>query len=347
MSDPWLPERGTAVHIGLYKTGTTAIQASLEQARRDMRKQRLLYPGRNIAHNKHASSVMQRKKGWDSEVRTDDSLWRELVGQVAKFRGRSIVSSEHLCEADPDIVRRVVRDLGGDRVRLIVTLRPLEMILPSTWQQYVKSGLVTPYLEWLEQVLNRRKSKTPSFWRRNDLPDVLNRWTAEVPPADVAVVILPPGDRDFIFRSFEDVLGLPTGMLTPSETAFSNRSLTLNEAEVLRRFNEYAHGNLAYPIFNRTVRMGAGTALVERRRPSPDEKPIRTPGWAIELARGIDRQTAEVLRQGGYRIVGEVDSLLVDTPIPPDDPADFEVPEDVPIDAAYHLLRGMAERIRD
>ena len=47
----------------------------------------------------------------------------------------------------------VARDLGGDRVHVVVTLRNLGRLLPSSWQQYLKYGLTTPYEKWLTRRL--------------------------------------------------------------------------------------------------------------------------------------------------------------------------------------------------
>ena len=50
------------------------------------------------------------------------------------------LSSEFFAEADDATARRVIADLGGARVHVVVTLRSLTRILPSQWQQYLQNG---------------------------------------------------------------------------------------------------------------------------------------------------------------------------------------------------------------
>ena len=71
-------------------------------------------------------------------------------------------------EADDETARRVIEDLGGPDVHVVVTLRSLIRILPSQWQQYLQNGYQFPYLEWLEGILSEPpRTPTPGFWRRH------------------------------------------------------------------------------------------------------------------------------------------------------------------------------------
>jgi hypothetical protein len=51
------------------------------------------------------------------------------------------MSIEFFVDAEDSALRRVVEDLGGRRVIVVATLRPLARVLPSQWQQYVQNGL--------------------------------------------------------------------------------------------------------------------------------------------------------------------------------------------------------------
>ena len=73
-----------------------------------------------------------------------------------------MLSSEFFADApDDETVARVVEQLGGDRVHVLVTLRPLARIMPSQWQQYVQNGLRMDYEDWLAHMSRRTRSPTP------------------------------------------------------------------------------------------------------------------------------------------------------------------------------------------
>jgi hypothetical protein len=90
-----------------------------------------------------------------------------------------VLSSEFFAEADDATARRVIADLGGARVHVVVTLRSLTRILPSQWQQYLQNGFDFRYLEWLEGILSEPpQTPTPGFWRRHRHDALVTRWAA-------------------------------------------------------------------------------------------------------------------------------------------------------------------------
>ena len=52
------------LHIGVHKTGTTAIQAALADARPELKAAGVAYPGKAAAHHSEAFAVLQRPWGW-------------------------------------------------------------------------------------------------------------------------------------------------------------------------------------------------------------------------------------------------------------------------------------------
>ncbi len=78
--------------------------------------------------------------------------WDSLVAQVAAASDkRVVVSSEFFSGADDETARRAVRELGGSRVHVVVTLRPLVKIMPSQWQQYIRNRSTFSYEAWLRR----------------------------------------------------------------------------------------------------------------------------------------------------------------------------------------------------
>lgn len=214
MALPVLPEQGILLHIGPHKTGTTAIQGALAVARRQLSAQGILYPGTRLEHNQPAAAAIQRSLGWERQ-KLDRTLWTQLAAEVRASRSRVVLSSEVFCEASGDAARQIVAELDPARVQVVVTLRPLEELLPSSWQQYVKSGYRVRYDRWLASVLASRGARTvsPSFWSRNGHPALIQRWSDCVGPKNVIVVLVDSRNRRSLFDAFEGLLRLPAGML--------------------------------------------------------------------------------------------------------------------------------------
>ncbi|MBX7071241.1 MAG: hypothetical protein K1X38_17800, partial [Microthrixaceae bacterium] len=308
-----LRDGGVLLHVGPHKTGTTAIQGALAAARPLLKRERILYPGRRLEHNRQAAAAIQRSLGWDRR-RLDMAYWDTLVAQTARYSGRVVISSEDFCEADPESAARIVHDLGPDRVQVAVTLRPLEKLLPSNWQQYIKSGYRIRYDHWLENVFESRdkaSAATPSFWVRNDHPAVIRRWSEVIGPENLVVVVVDSAEPRSLFDSFEDILQLPRNSLNADESGPSNRSLSAYEVELLRQFNRRVRNKITHTDYYRFVKRGAVRSLVEGRTPGPHEPKVITPGWAIERARMISKEHIAEIGAMGDRARRHGNSMAV------------------------------------
>jgi hypothetical protein len=123
------------LHIGPHKTGTTMIQDALHLARERLAAQGVVYPGTG-RQPLRAMLAVTGQPTLLGEPEPDMADWALLVREVTAARDqRVVVSSEFLAQASDAAACRVVSDLGGPRVHVVVTLRPLTRILPSQWQQ--------------------------------------------------------------------------------------------------------------------------------------------------------------------------------------------------------------------
>ncbi|HNO15063.1 MAG TPA: hypothetical protein PKH30_02830, partial [Actinomycetota bacterium] len=130
------------LHVGLHKTGTTALQVALADARPQLADHGVRYPGTGTFQHRAILAGADRKYGWQNNGAREvpRKHWDDLVAQSA-FDGRTVVSSEFLDDVDEATARRMIDDLGGpQRVRVVVTLRAVGAILPSAWQQRLKAG---------------------------------------------------------------------------------------------------------------------------------------------------------------------------------------------------------------
>ena len=298
------------LHIGPHKTGTTAIQGALHLARERLAAEGVVYPGRGRQPLWPILAVTGQPALLGGP-RPEVSYWDNLVREIrAAGDQRVVLSSEFFAEADDATARRVITDLGGARVHVVVTLRSLTRILPSQWQQYMQNGFHFRYLEWLEGILSDPPhTPTPGFWRRHRHDALVTRWTAENGPENLTVIVLDESDRLMLLRVFESMLGLPGGFLVPEETA-ANRSLTAAETELVRRLNEeFSRRDWPHRNYARFMRYGAVEHMKDARRPSADEPKIATPAWALARAAEISGEMAGRIDALGVNIVGDISSL--------------------------------------
>lgn len=343
---PAIPADGVLLHVGVHKTGTTALQAALAAARPDLARHGVRYPGRRQAHHGAAVAVLGKTWGWQGQggQQTDRATFDRLADEVRRHRRRTVVSSEHLCEASPEVGAHVVESLGGSRVHVLVALRPLGELLPSSYQQYLKYGLQERYDAWLENTLatDDRRRLSPTFWRRNDHGAVVARWAEAAGPGNVTVLVLDGLPRSAPFSAVARLLDVPEQVLVSRMGLASNRSMTAAEAELLRRVNVAVRDRMAWGDYARLVRGGLAGSLVEGRTPTPDEPALHTPEWARRAAAERGAGAVARIRQTGVRVVGDLDALAASRPAAAAPTVATSAPADiVPTEAAAHALAAL------
>ena len=205
----------SCVHIGPYKTGTTAIQAASTPIVRSSPSTASPTPAPTTARCARAGRCSDAA-GWARPTCPAASGTDGRRGPAAP--GRVVISSEDFSSARPQHIARLVADLGPDRVHVLIVARRLDRLLPSAWQERVKSVNETrTYDAWLREVLapsaTARRPRT--FWHHHGLarPDrAVARGAAARAGARAGH---DESDRGVQPRAFERLLGLPEGQLTP------------------------------------------------------------------------------------------------------------------------------------
>lgn len=306
-----LPDGARLLHVGPYKTGTTALQAAMWTAREDMLGQGVRLAGRSRNPASAVRAITGRPSPYSEEGKTPPmGRWDELARDIRKAKEpRVIVSSEFFAWATPEVIRSIVADVGGEGIHVAVTLRPLARIIPSMWQQNVQTGTVVAFDEWLEGVLREPPEKAnQAFWTLQRHSDLIDRWAGVLGADRVVAVVVDERDHLVLMRVFEGLLGLREGTLVP-ERDWSNRSLTLPEAEAIRAFNlAFKAEGLPKALHARLMRFGAAQ-LMKRREPAPTEAKVELPAWAVEPVGRIQREIVDRIAASGVRIVGDLERL--------------------------------------
>lgn len=341
-----LPEDAVLLHIGVHKTGTTALQAAFADAREELLASGVSYPGKLQAQHRAALAVLGRPWGWNNRGGSvlDRAHFDRLCARVAEHPGRVVISSEFFCEAPEDVAKDVVASLGGRRVHVVVTLRNLGRLLPSSWQQYLKYGLTTHYEPWLQDVFETPGSSrmTPTFWKRQAHGAVVERWAAAAGADRMSVVVLEDVDRSAVFATFAQLLAIDPQILMSRMDVTSNRSMTAAEAEVLVRLNSRVKKQMDWTEYVTVIRRGVARGMVEGREPGPDEARVATPAWALDAAAAEGSRAVEIIAASGVRVVGNLHALTVRVP----DETGI-APTQIPIDAAVAALTAMVEAVHE
>lgn len=341
------------LHVGLPKTGTSFVQGTLRSNRALLEEHGVRLPTADgeplfgaVLH------LTGRSASWGRSDDAGERTWGELVREARRRGGTTVVSSETLCLATPAQVGRIVADLEGCEVHVVVSLRDLVRQLPAEWQEGVKHGRRSSFEEFLATVLADppptkagARSTHDRFWRAQGPLGVLDRWSSAVPRERVHVVTCPPpgAERDALWRRFAAALDVEHVPVEVPERQVNN-SLGAAQTEVLRRVNKRVQRQGNERTYGAVVkRLYAGTILRDQGGPRvvlPQEHRVR----AAELAQGWVRDIAE----RGHPVAGDLDDLVPAPGLDEQEEADL-APRAllaVSLDATAELLREV-ERLRE
>ncbi len=335
-----LPERTRLFHVGIPKSGTTALQMAASAARDDLYRQGVLYPGAGISQRSAVLSFMGRRWGWDDDGVPPMHYWDRVMEEIeADDTRRVLFGHEFASEAKRRKAQAFVEAIG-DRTHILITLRSIGAILPSAWQQYVKAGVTLSFDDWLKAVIGDPPDRTVTkrFHVRNDQGAVVRRW-AKAAGADRVTVIVADANRPrLLLDSVEQLLAVSPGTLADRETSgySANRGMTMPEAEMFRALNERIDGHdVSWDDFERIMRDGAQRRVLELDA-TQGERPL-LPLWAAQRAQELGKLYAEQIAAAGVQVIGDLEQLA--EPVRTRSDEDDAV-ETIPIDLAAEALAG-------
>ncbi len=307
MSEPIaLPEGVRLVHIGPHKTGTTALQRAMHRSRDALHDQGVHYAYPTVQAYRPAIGLTGLRGRRGGPV-ADPADWTALVEEVrAAGDMRVVVSSESFSNARRPEIERLRDDLGGDRVHVVRMVRRYDLLAPSQWQQQLHNGRRTSLARFCARLLE----PDSLFWRRHGFASLTRRWAEVVGPEHVSVVVVDESDRRWLLDVFERMLSLREGTL-PLPEGRPNRSLSLAEAETLRRINSaITKAGWSDPVIHHYVREGVSVGF--KRVPTDVESgKARLPrDLHDQLRAATERDVAELLSLGVH-VVGDVGLLAV------------------------------------
>lgn len=337
-----LPEGSLLLHIGPQKTGSTAIQTAMHESRAELAAQGVLYPGNGMRPREGGWAVL----GINSAVGRPApriERWETYVKEVqASTLPRICVSNEDFGRADDAAIERILAGTGADRTHLVYVARRLDKLLPSHWQERVKSRMTLSYEEFLHHVLDDpdRDWEARMMWESHDVGTIIDRWAQHLDRDRITVIVSDEADRRFIPNTFEALLGLSEDTLRPGDTR-SNTSLTYTQSEAVRRLNAMARDEGWTPQqYWRIIQAGAVKAL-RTSTVTGGPKITGLPEWAYEIVAGRAEAQVAAITAAGVNVIGDPDLLLLrGNVLPAALPEPIEV---VPLDLVADLVKGAVD----
>lgn len=227
----------TTLHVGLMKSGTTFLQEILNQNRKELLASGWLYPGPRMNQQHAWYGICGKDIYWSSDDNPYGELGKKLIRANASYEGNLLISSEALSSLDENGMIRFVEKLGTPH-RIVFTVRSLEKLVPSAWQQSIKSGATEGYGEFLSN-LAKDRAELSGLWRTYSYGSAIERWSSI---AEVHVVVVPGSSDDphALWRRFMGAAGIPDVSNKAVDASSSNVSLDVESATILAKINEIA-----------------------------------------------------------------------------------------------------------
>lgn len=330
-----LPDGAVLLHVGPYKTGSTAIQAALHNSREELRAHGVRYAGTGTRAMRAGWAVIGNTPRGRPVATIDE--WENLVEEVRGAPDELVcVSTEDFGRVGPEIAGRIVHDLGPERVHVVTVVRRLDRLLPSQWQQRAQSLRTESYEEFLRAVLAEQPEGATgkAFWQSHDVGRLLGVWSELLGPDRVVAMVGDESDLAALPRTFEQLLGLSDGLLQQAPAA--NPSLSHNGVEVLRRLTLAGEQKgwpteIYYPIVRSMVdQMKAGG------RGHEDRRVPGLPAWTEDRVRTLSARRVDDVVAAGVRVLGDPETLR-EVVVGGED---IEQVETISIASAVHGLAG-------
>ncbi len=236
---------------------------------------------------------------------------RELVARLRERTDvRHLITLEDLAELPAEAVALLLEELRELDVHVVVTARHWGLTIPSEWQQDVKERGTRPYAAFVAAVRARRPASR-TFRARQELPEILRRWSVGLAPDHVHVIAVPPSSRTTgtLLELFCGVIGIEPDTLAMPEPGI-NASLSLAQAEMLRQVNAELGDRMpkAGGVYKEGVRAWLSRGSLMQHERTPILLPANAVDWCVGETR---RQRDEVLALG-IDLLGDSDDLLAD-----------------------------------
>lgn len=236
-------KRTIYLHIGYHKTGTTAIQNTLFDARYKLLKHGYYYPLSTLSSSGH-HNIGAELLGMRA-FSEDFGTLKDLVSEIGKVSADNfIISSERLDKLDSPHIEKLAEYFQEYKVIIIVYLRRQDQLLQSVWSQVVKNGRpLISFEKWLRKnYINADQSKK----RLDRLPinyeQALEKWSTVFGQENIRVQVYERSSfgsnivENFLnLCDMDDISWLPDSSITNVSPGFITLEIIRQTALIIRR----------------------------------------------------------------------------------------------------------------
>ena len=321
------------LHIGMFKSGTTYLQAVLWENKAALGAAGILVPGRERPDQGRAVRDVLDIDRWGQADPNKLGAWSRVLREVTRWTGGSVIfSAENLSIATRAQVRTIVASLEPSQVKVIVTARDLARVIPASWQTLTRNGHSWTWGEFVDAIADpQQQGESPArgFWQKQDLPAVLERWSAAVPVERIHVVTVPKAGSppSLLWERFASAAGVADPAAYQIDVPRANESIGAASAELLRRLNPQLRDEVPWAVYQPVVTNYLSKKVLTARTGEPRIGfDYRTSGWVSERA----QQMVESVKAAGYPVTGDLGDLIpteasVVAGVSPDDVSDAEL----------------------
>ncbi len=312
------------LHVGLQKSGTTYLQHGFAGRAAELAAAGITYPLESTRaevpnHQPAFYGLVPGEFRWLAERSSDHAQsWRWLQREMDRATQPMLLSAEALSTLRASAVAEVVAALGGG-VEVLVTVRGLDRLLASSWQQSVRNGRGTGFEDYLEVMKEHRATLMADpaddephlSWRSFSAASLARRWAGTPGVASVTVVVNSGRPAELLWSRMLTALDLPdAATIPPVEVAEgqTNEGLRWAETDILAALNRALSGpqwdqSQARAVRQAVIRHGFSTRV--GRGPA-----VRLPAaWSDEVG-GWAEDEVRTIEALGCRVVGPLDDLL-------------------------------------
>lgn len=302
--------REIILHIGPPKTATTTIQYALEQSKLALEQADVMAV---TGHYRVSYQLMHEQ----SASRPADAVdhWTPFVKQITEARAeRVIFSNELIAYLEGKTVSKIAEALGPTRLRVVIGIRSITEVIPSSWQQSLKHGSTVGYEEFLKALLGPTLGSSASaikqareFRIAQDTAALAARWSAVLGADRVTGFAVSGRDPMGTVHRAADALGI-SGLLDGNMPREQNQGLDVPGCATLLNFNRFRERMNISHVNMRPISEPLAAQLMDQntggsRLPVLEE--------FAEKISGMERDIQARLLALGIRIVGDIT-------IPPD-----------------------------
>lgn len=329
------------LHVGTMKSGTTYIQQSL-----DARADKLAEQGIRWFGTRHTNLAAQDLMRGKRRLATSEGAWPRFAKQMGSSDEDAVISMELLGPVGAAKRQRIKSSFDTHDLTLILTVRDLTKVVPSTWQESMQNRREIGWTDFCDNICTAEPAsgKPSRFWLHQDVMGVIDRYSSIVERDRMRIITVPrtSSDPGLLWNRFKAALGVDaTGKALHRA---HNPSLGALSSELLMRVNARTH-DLDWTRY----RHGVKNALAKRtlgRRTSGEPRYGLSPKHHDWLRRRAIVMVQEI-EASGIEIIGDLAELIpAEEPLAvtfsPDDLTDSLL-----LDAALDGLAGMGKTVGD